>query len=154
LPQSYRNDRADRDAYVQGIGVTCPTRLGGCRLYAGRGGERKPGHVRPDQESSSITKHLINWYPGHIAKAEKELQDFLKAVDVVIEARDARIPISTTHPSVRQCTRHADHSTSCPEPHTPSPPCHCLLSIRKEDPTTAHAGHGLVVTAQGWAGGR
>ena len=43
---------------------------------------------------------LISWYPGHIAKAERELADYLKKVDVVIEVRDARIPFSTTHPSV------------------------------------------------------
>lgn len=42
----------------------------------------------------------ISWYPGHIAKAERELSDYLKKVDVVIEVRDARIPISTTHPMV------------------------------------------------------
>jgi ribosome biogenesis GTPase A len=39
-------------------------------------------------------------YPGHIAKAERELSDYLKRVDVVIEMRDARIPQSTTHPKV------------------------------------------------------
>lgn len=42
----------------------------------------------------------ISWYPGHIAKAERELSDYLKKVDVVIEVRDARIPLSTTHPLV------------------------------------------------------
>jgi len=42
----------------------------------------------------------ISWYPGHIAKAEKKLMEVLSAVDVVVEVRDARIPTSTTHPSV------------------------------------------------------
>lgn len=42
----------------------------------------------------------ISWYPGHIAKAERELADYLKKVDVVIEVRDARIPLATTHPMV------------------------------------------------------
>jgi ribosome biogenesis GTPase A len=42
----------------------------------------------------------ISWYPGHIAKAERQLADYLKKVDVVIEVRDCRIPLSTTHPSV------------------------------------------------------
>jgi ribosome biogenesis GTPase A len=42
----------------------------------------------------------ISWYPGHIAKAERELAEYLKKVDVVIEVRDARIPLSTTHPKV------------------------------------------------------
>lgn len=41
------------------------------------------------------------WYPGHIAKTEKELKNQLKLMDVVIEVRDARIPMSTSHPQVR-----------------------------------------------------
>lgn len=40
------------------------------------------------------------WYPGHIAKTEKELKEQLKLMDVVIEVRDARIPMSTSHPHV------------------------------------------------------
>ncbi|WP_035992242.1 ribosome biogenesis GTPase YlqF [Leptolyngbya sp. KIOST-1] len=42
----------------------------------------------------------IQWYPGHIAKAEKALVDQLSRVDVVLEVRDARIPLSTRHPRV------------------------------------------------------
>lgn len=43
------------------------------------------------------------WYPGHIAKTEKELKEQLKLMDVVIEVQDARIPLSTSHPQVRLC---------------------------------------------------
>lgn len=43
---------------------------------------------------------MAQWYPGHIAKTEKELKEQLKLMDVVIEVRDARIPLSTTHPQV------------------------------------------------------
>jgi ribosome biogenesis GTPase A len=42
----------------------------------------------------------IQWYPGHIAKAEKALKEQLKRVDVVLEVRDARIPLATHHPQV------------------------------------------------------
>ncbi|KAL0391009.1 UNVERIFIED_CONTAM: arm repeat protein interacting with a [Sesamum calycinum] len=42
----------------------------------------------------------VQWYPGHIAKTEKELKDQLKLMDVVIEVRDARIPMSTSHPQM------------------------------------------------------
>lgn len=42
----------------------------------------------------------LQWYPGHIAKTEKELKEQLKLMDVVIEIRDARIPLSTSHPKV------------------------------------------------------
>ena len=44
----------------------------------------------------------IQWYPGHIAKAEKALLEQLKRVDVVLEVRDARIPLSTQHPQIQQ----------------------------------------------------
>ena len=37
----------------------------------------------------------IQWYPGHIAKAEKKLSEVINKVDLIIEVRDARIPIST-----------------------------------------------------------
>ncbi len=47
-----------------------------------------------------MTSPAIQWYPGHIAKAERSLLDQLKRVDVVLEVRDARIPFATHHPRV------------------------------------------------------
>ncbi len=44
----------------------------------------------------------IQWYPGHIAKAERSLKEQLTRVDVVLEIRDARIPLATHHPEVDQ----------------------------------------------------
>jgi len=44
----------------------------------------------------------IQWYPGHIAKAEKALSASLEKVDLVIEVRDARIPLATGHPRLRR----------------------------------------------------
>ncbi len=44
----------------------------------------------------------IQWYPGHIAKAEKALKEQLKLVDVVLEVRDTRIPLATCHPQVQE----------------------------------------------------
>ncbi len=35
---------------------------------------------------------LINWYPGHIAKAQNRLKEQLKLIDVVLELVDARLP--------------------------------------------------------------
>ncbi|PSS06380.1 DAR GTPase [Actinidia chinensis var. chinensis] len=49
------------------------------------------------------TLRPVQWYPGHIAKTEKELKEQLKLMDVVIEVRDARIPLSTSHPQVNCC---------------------------------------------------
>lgn len=44
------------------------------------------------------TKTNINWYPGHMAKAKREMQEKIKVVDMVIEIRDARIPNSSINP--------------------------------------------------------
>jgi len=40
----------------------------------------------------------INWYPGHMAKALRKMQESLKAVDFVIEVADARIPRASRNP--------------------------------------------------------
>jgi ribosome biogenesis GTPase A len=45
---------------------------------------------------------IIQWYPGHIAKAERELKEQLKRVDVVLEVRDSRIPLTTHHPQTEE----------------------------------------------------
>ncbi|MEB3229199.1 MAG: ribosome biogenesis GTPase YlqF, partial [Synechocystis sp.] len=45
---------------------------------------------------------LIQWYPGHIAKAERQLKEQLRKVDVVLEVIDARIPLASQHPDVPQ----------------------------------------------------
>ena len=37
----------------------------------------------------------IEWYPGHIAKARREIKEHLKDVDIVIEVIDARCPMSS-----------------------------------------------------------
>jgi len=46
----------------------------------------------------SENKTNINWFPGHMVKAKKEIKDNLKLVDVVIEIVDARIPKSSRNP--------------------------------------------------------
>lgn len=40
----------------------------------------------------------IQWYPGHMAKAKRMLQDNLKLVDCVAEIADSRAPIATRNP--------------------------------------------------------
>lgn len=44
----------------------------------------------------------IHWYPGHIAKAERQLKEKLSLVDVVIEVRDARIPLSSGYENIEK----------------------------------------------------
>lgn len=40
------------------------------------------------------TQALINWYPGHIAKAQRVLREQLSLIDLVLELVDARTPLS------------------------------------------------------------
>ncbi len=40
----------------------------------------------------------VQWFPGHMAKALRLIEDQLKQVDLVIECRDARAPLSTRNP--------------------------------------------------------
>lgn len=42
----------------------------------------------------------INWYPGHMKKTRELIQENLKAVDLVIELLDSRIPISSRNPII------------------------------------------------------
>lgn len=43
---------------------------------------------------------LINWYPGHMAKTKRLLQEQIKRIDLVIEICDARLPYSSRNPDL------------------------------------------------------
>lgn len=47
---------------------------------------------------------LIHWFPGHMAKAKREITELLKLVDLVLEVRDARIPVSSHNPDINRLT--------------------------------------------------
>lgn len=78
------------------------------RLYArDNRGERKPKIQIPQWvpdavDESGYSRPVIQWYPGHIAKAERVLKETFQAVDVVVEVRDARAPKATAHPKVEE----------------------------------------------------
>lgn len=48
----------------------------------------------------------IQWYPGHMAKAKREVTEQLKKVDIIIELADARIPFSSRNPMLDSITQH------------------------------------------------
>ncbi|GAX81043.1 hypothetical protein CEUSTIGMA_g8478.t1 [Chlamydomonas eustigma] len=58
------------------------------------------GNVSFAALDKSLHVQMVQWYPGHIAKAERQLKEQLSMVDVVLEIRDARIISSTSHPQV------------------------------------------------------
>ncbi|MDO5440107.1 MAG: ribosome biogenesis GTPase YlqF [Erysipelotrichaceae bacterium] len=41
----------------------------------------------------------IQWFPGHMAKANREMSEAVKLVDIVIELRDARMPLASHNPN-------------------------------------------------------
>lgn len=48
---------------------------------------------------------LIQWFPGHMTKTKRMIEDHLKAVDVVAELLDARIPQSSANPMVEELVK-------------------------------------------------
>lgn len=44
--------------------------------------------------------NIINWYPGHMTKAKRMMQEDIKLIDIVVELLDARAPISSKNPDI------------------------------------------------------
>ena len=44
----------------------------------------------------------IQWFPGHMAKARREITEKLKLVDIVLEILDARVPLSSRNPMMEE----------------------------------------------------
>lgn len=48
---------------------------------------------------------MIQWYPGHMVKARREIEQNLKVVDIVIMLLDARAPLACRNPELEQMIR-------------------------------------------------
>lgn len=48
----------------------------------------------------------IQWFPGHMAKARREVTEKLKLVDLIYELVDARIPYSSRNPMIDEIIQH------------------------------------------------
>ena len=42
----------------------------------------------------------FQWYPGHMTKAKRQMQEDIKLIDLVIELVDARVPLSSRNPDI------------------------------------------------------
>ena len=40
------------------------------------------------------------WYPGHMTKAKRMMEENIKLIDLIIEVVDARIPMSSRNPDI------------------------------------------------------
>ncbi len=47
----------------------------------------------------------IQWYPGHMTKAKRAMQEYIKIVDLIIELRDARAVYSTSNPDIENLAK-------------------------------------------------
>jgi ribosome biogenesis GTPase A len=53
-----------------------------------------------DRNNEQSTRHAINWFPGHMHKAQKEIAEVIPQIDVIVEVLDARIPYSSENPMI------------------------------------------------------
>ncbi|MDO4199950.1 MAG: ribosome biogenesis GTPase YlqF [Clostridia bacterium] len=54
-------------------------------------------------------KTNINWFPGHMAKARRQITESLKQVDLVVEVLDARAPLSSRNPEIKNLISQKPH---------------------------------------------
>ena len=47
----------------------------------------------------------IQWYPGHMTKAKRMMEENIKLIDLVIELLDARIPVSSKNPDIDELAK-------------------------------------------------
>ena len=64
----------------------------------------------PDLETETRKQQIggsmnIQWYPGHMTKAKRAMQEDLKLIDLIIELVDARVPFSSRNPDIDQLGR-------------------------------------------------
>ena len=64
--------------------------------------------MEKSNNNENLTKVGINWYPGHMAKTKREIEEDLKLIDVVVEILDSRIPISSRNPEIKKLTGNKD----------------------------------------------
>ena len=55
-----------------------------------------------NDNQESFSKVSISWFPGHMHKTMKQIEEDLKLVDIVIEILDARIPVSSRNPQIQK----------------------------------------------------
>ena len=61
--------------------------------------------MKSENNSSLLTPHSslnLQWFPGHMKKAERLIRENLKIVDVAVELLDARIPLSSQNPMLQE----------------------------------------------------
>ena len=58
-----------------------------------------------EDKKEKLPSTNINWYPGHMVKAQNEIKKSLKLIDIVVEVLDARIPISSRNNNINELVK-------------------------------------------------
>lgn len=61
--------------------------------------KKKPVQPKPEVQPREVSK-VIQWFPGHMAKAKRQIAESLSLVDIAVELCDARIPVSSRNPQI------------------------------------------------------
>ncbi|KAI0243520.1 Mitochondrial GTPase 1 [Massospora cicadina] len=54
------------------------------------------------RKTYTVPERAINWFPGHMAKGLRLMQEKLSSIDLLVETRDARIPLSSINPKFEE----------------------------------------------------
>ena len=66
---------------------------------------RKENREKNNRKQADLQQVNINWFPGHMAKTRRQITEDLKLIDIVVEILDARIPISSQNPDIKEITK-------------------------------------------------
>lgn len=69
--------------------------------------KRKQRKENKNKDSNNTTN--INWYPGHMAKTRKQIEEFMPLIDIVYEIIDARIPLSSRIDDIDSIIKNKPH---------------------------------------------
>ena len=58
-----------------------------------------------NNQEEKLTKVVLNWYPGHMAKTKREIKEKIDLIDIVFEVVDARIPYSSKNKEIEEITK-------------------------------------------------
>ena len=58
-----------------------------------------------NQEEKDFRPARFSWYPGHMVKAQNEIKNSLKLIDIVVEVLDARIPVSSRNNNINELVK-------------------------------------------------
>ncbi len=67
--------------------------------------QRKKNKAEEKNNTENNNNMNINWYPGHMVKAQNEIKESIKLIDIVVEVLDARIPVSSSNPIIEEMSK-------------------------------------------------